>query len=216
MSSGQLSDQLAENIIQVGAMSHIGNQLAVPLFHSRPVHPVQIGIVEPIPLDAPHVLEHLFPFQLGIDVHDHFVDRQLAFRLLVRRQIHNAVGIAFFVNDLLAVRRDVIASDFCENGFFLALFQIVAVQAGLAFGAAQIDRAVFHRLQIAVISSGNVESHHAIDKAIHVDIDGRNLLRLVCFVLLFFGWLFFRPCLFIAFRRKGRGNVLAQGADVDA
>ncbi len=69
MADGDLGAHHVEQIIQVGAMVHVGQQLAVHLLHLGPIGAVHVGHVEVIALVAPAFVEDLLELFLGLQIH---------------------------------------------------------------------------------------------------------------------------------------------------
>ena len=69
MADGDLGAHVVEQIVEVGAMIHVRQQLAVHLFHLRPIGAVHVRHVEVIALVAPALVEDLFELFFRIEVH---------------------------------------------------------------------------------------------------------------------------------------------------
>src|SRR5262249_57783209 len=69
MADGDLGAHVVEQIVEVGAMIHIRQQLAVHLFHLRPICAMHVRHVEVIALVAPTLVEDLFELFFRIEVH---------------------------------------------------------------------------------------------------------------------------------------------------
>src|SRR6266850_7983865 len=69
MSDRNLSAHHIEEIIEIGAMVYVGQQLPIHLLHLRPVRPVHISDVEIVALVAPAFVEDLLELLLGIEIH---------------------------------------------------------------------------------------------------------------------------------------------------
>src|SRR5262249_57075022 len=69
MSDGDLGAHVVEQVIEVGAVVHIRQQLAIHLLHLRPIGAVHVRNVEIIALVAPSLIEDLFELLFRIEVH---------------------------------------------------------------------------------------------------------------------------------------------------
>ena len=68
MPDGKLSDHFTDDIVQVQAALHIGEQHFILRLHRRPVDAVHVFEVETVPEGAPRLIEDLGPFLMPVDV----------------------------------------------------------------------------------------------------------------------------------------------------
>src|SRR5262244_1860939 len=69
MADGDLGAHVVEQVVEIGAMIHVRQQLAVHLFHLRPIGAVHVRHVEIIALVAPAFIEYLFELFFRVEVH---------------------------------------------------------------------------------------------------------------------------------------------------
>src|SRR4030095_12736811 len=69
MSDRDLSAHVIKEVVEIGPMHHVGQQLPVHFFHLRPVGSMHVRHVEIIALIAPALVEDLFEFLPGLEIH---------------------------------------------------------------------------------------------------------------------------------------------------
>src|SRR5262245_28244210 len=186
MADGDLGAHIIEQIVEVGAMIHVRQQLAVHLFHPWPIGAVHVRHVEVIALVAPALVKDLFELFFRIEIHaQRHVEPPLAllWRLTIgvnqeERGAGAAAGAraattapaaesaASAIDQLMAVRAHVIIGDSGHELRGATIAQTIALQ-GAPTASSEAASATF-------ASSGGFE---VIDRARHA----RAQLRILAF-----------------------------------
>jgi len=125
VAGAKLADHFADEVGEVGAVLHKGDQRCIFLPDGGPVHPVHIGSVEKVTHLPPAFGEDLLPFRLAIKINLHAVEVELVLDFdFGGRQIDDGVGGTLLDEHLFLIGGDFIAVDLTQFRL-LELFKII-------------------------------------------------------------------------------------------
>src|SRR5687768_14991339 len=105
----QLAGELAENVIEIGAVRYMRDELRVLNTNRVPVETVHVRVIEPVAQDAPGVGVLLGPFGARIDLHLEPLESDDSVACFLSRfRTDDRVVVAAASDELLAVRRKLI------------------------------------------------------------------------------------------------------------
>src|SRR5438105_2482622 len=195
----QLTDQLANEVGEIVAMIHKGDERGVLVPHRFPVDSVHVRRIEEVAHVAPGFVIDLGPFRVAIELHVESTEFQLVILgfELVLRQIDDGVILLDLDQHLLAVSGDLVAVDIAKDRFF-AVFQVInakvlfavvsvavtAVVIGLivAYGSAKIEDTIVYQTKVVVITRRYLKNGKPVPYPIQVYLDSNWLLGVLIFV----------------------------------
>src|SRR5262249_33222391 len=125
----EFGDELANEVIEIGAIGNPGQQRFVTIANLLPIVPGHRGIPVEVTLDAPGFTKDLAPFFAWIDANLKAGAIELAFtHLLAGHGVHPPQKRTNLVQQLFAILVDVVALDAGQQLCILALFEIVGMQ----------------------------------------------------------------------------------------
>src|SRR5580692_265071 len=197
MRGAQFGDEFADQIIQIAAMGHPGEERFIARADFVPVVAGHVGVPVKIALEAPGFVINLAPLCAGIDLHLHsakieFASPDFGFAWDGIGDADDGSGL---VKHLRAILVDVVAVDAFEQNLVLALGNVIDVQdvlrtllirgpelAGFE-RRRDVEEFVFASRKVAQNASPDGNRRDAIADAIEIDLNGFDGFRFLFFFL---------------------------------
>jgi len=149
----ELADHLPDEVVEVGSIPAEGDEAAVLRTHALPVDTVHAGVVEPVPLDPPRLVEDLQQLGIAVDLHRELGELDLrsgcvlAVPDLGRHRGSDLEVAALAHNQGVGFGAQVVVADALEQARALLLGEVVGVQ-GEARGSGVADVVVLEELEL--------------------------------------------------------------------
>ena len=126
-----LAHHLGKQVVEVGAVRHVGQEGGVLFLGGGPVQAVHVGVVEVVALQAPHLVKHLGPLVARVDVGIQAREGDFAIGGGgLAGRLHNAVGVVGgHVEHFFAVGAQGVVVQLGHKHLVLPLLHVEAVQA---------------------------------------------------------------------------------------
>ena len=187
----QLRDHLADDVIQVAAMRHPGQQGFVAFAEGLPVGAAHFRIPVEIAFDPPRFVQQFLPLVPGIGPDLHLAGVELAIaHILARRWLHDSKRVPGCVQHLASVRVQGEAGDAPNRHFVLPLLDVEDMQRargmrsrhphlGGFHGDREVEDLVLAGVQQRVEPRRHRHARNAFREPLEVDLNRLDLVLLL-------------------------------------